>query len=279
MDEPDWKWNTLVDQPRELNDRGKSLLIINLISTDLVVPIEWNSIRPELEKTIELRREKKAYAERMKCLNKRKENISLLARSILQSSEGSRANLSFHELIRLPVIKEFIGAEGHVTIISAEVAWYIRYAMLEIGGARTRALEEKCLSEMYNILSKLEILPSIFDSTSSLRDPVRLLNCSYAIFTDGTCTRSFSGILESMHNHTERSYINLAYRELEARALYENLLGDQPDERSITTAKELADMPKNEHPSIMSMELLRSSKFLCQRCSLGRKYDWLEIVS
>ena len=238
----------------------------------------WNSLLPRLVKIIQRRREKRARLARLDCIERRKDKISELALSFLSSAEGTRANLCHGELIELPMVDEYIKAEGLDEAISADVAEYVRDKMLELGDERTKRIEDLFASAMYDTLSKLDLLPPGCDWALVAEQPMTILNCSWAFFEHQNyhVTFSASTIMESVHCHTEITYTRLGYQI--APSLYRRYEVFKPDNLHIMTAKKLLERVDGDHPS-MEFSQLVDTKYRCHRCASANGINWPGMVS
>lgn len=102
---------------------------------------EWDTLRPQLEEIIRLRRERIQLLSRRQCLSSRTSAIRNVAHSIL---EESKLLFSFSELMHHPVISKIVNANGLEKTISAGSLELIKSSVLESGSQTMKEETEVC---------------------------------------------------------------------------------------------------------------------------------------
>lgn len=104
-DDPDWKWDKLVDQPRELTDRSMCIMFSTTrLPSDDRNYVVWKNIQPQLEETIRLRRE---YMAAM-LFDDRTEDLRSIIMDTFDASDERHKFMNFGELLELPEVYALI---------------------------------------------------------------------------------------------------------------------------------------------------------------------------
>lgn len=121
-------------------------------------------MRPQLEETIRLRREKT----RRECANSRRRAILDIARSMVRSNKVKL--LLYDELLELPVVAKIISADGfHKTISEGDIQT-VKASVLDLGRKRLQGAADFCGVNMMAAFTECGLIPSDVMTSDCDRD-------------------------------------------------------------------------------------------------------------
>ena len=123
-----WIWGSLVGKMQPLTEK------------------EWDAIRPQLEETIRLRRQKRE--------RERTRNACATAAGLLASLNGRNLLFTRAELIALPVVDEYINATNVGRYPDNEIRQRILKGARDAGTRIMRAVKEKSNSDMLQAMGQ-----------------------------------------------------------------------------------------------------------------------------
>lgn len=235
----------------------------------------WNNIRPQLEETLRLRREKLRRLARAK----RERSVCSQALSVLKSEKGKLCILSFGELLELPLVKEFLEGDSLDATIGEDVSEVIERTIVDIGTRNKGKVEWQAASDLMAAFSGYDLLPSGAQSPAeALPVDLSVLNHSCAFFrgrssySDGF--RSFSDISQEFVEDTKGTYVCADRHPI-------NYLSelDIPHRRAISVAKRLVEKLDVVNSTMEELQELGNA-FICTRCDplFRRKRSWSSLV-
>ncbi|KAH8116966.1 hypothetical protein DFH11DRAFT_1141796 [Phellopilus nigrolimitatus] len=196
-DQKDWKWNSLIDQPRPLTDRI------------------WKNILPQLEETIRLRREKRARIAKERRRSERRYKLRKLAEKFVCSESGKTCYVAPVELYKQPLARQFVESDEEGTALS-EAQWLsIKQQVVEFSKVRQREIEEEAASAL--VAARREAgLPAIsaisIESSEGKREvqagegkSVSVLQHPTAFFGSRDL-KPFTGILDERHDYCHKEF-------------------------------------------------------------------------
>lgn len=227
-------------------------------------------MRPQLEETIRLRREKT----RRECANSRRRAILDIARSMVRSNKVKL--LLYDELLELPVVAKNISADGfHKTISEGDIQT-VKASVLDLGRKRLQGSADFCGVNMIAAFTECGLIPSDVMTSDCDRDkPSRSSSISAWDIVNHCCAQfkyknwkyrppsTFDELL--LDHHPEGS-----------GKLYERY---SPDTQAILIAKRLAEVLGLLHLSSGELALFKDN-FVCARCDplFRKKMDWQGLV-
>ncbi|THH06455.1 hypothetical protein EW145_g4074 [Phellinidium pouzarii] len=144
LDEKGWRWNDLVRQPRPLTDRV------------------WSNMRPHLEKTICLRREKNARNR----IKERREKLIKHTETFLGSEKGQVFCMGVLEFLELPLSQEVIHSD-EAWAASIQKHWdSLKHSILDFSKSRRQEFAKKAIDKLISARHESG-LRDIFASVSS----------------------------------------------------------------------------------------------------------------
>lgn len=237
--------------------------------------IAWATIRPQLEETIRLRRDKTFRVSRSLCLLSREGKIINFAQSIVKSHEA-KLLLLHAELLKLPDVSNILNADGLHGSISEKDAQIIKASVLDLGTKRFQEEAELCGNAMMVAFAECGLLPSN-ETTNDCNQDKSLQNCSMSV----------SNILEhccALFKYTDRTY--RPYTTFSVLVSDHQPLGSghllaecTPDVQAVLIAKKLAEDLNAMHLTTSDLNLLKDC-FVCARCDpiFLKKLDWESLV-
>ncbi|KAH8115068.1 hypothetical protein DFH11DRAFT_143824 [Phellopilus nigrolimitatus] len=260
-DEENWKWNSLVDQPRPLTDRI------------------WKNILPQLEETIRLRREKKTRLEKEQLFKKRQQKLREIAETFVCSESGKTCYVAPAELFKQPLAKQFIESDGTGTDL-CEAQWLsIKQQMVEFSKVRQREIEEEYASAIV-IARRNAGLPAIstklMESSEDKRETQTGKSKSDGVLQHPTAffgsryLKLFTSILEDRHDYCWREFRWSRGNQWEH---------SQPACNGILYADALyseLDLPSTTMDDMLALE----KSFVCLRCdpTFRELMTWTDLV-
>ncbi|KAH8118055.1 hypothetical protein DFH11DRAFT_1875223 [Phellopilus nigrolimitatus] len=196
IDQNGWKWSNLIDQPRPLTERI------------------WENIRPQLEETIRLRREKKIELEK----KLRQRRFGYATKELLYSRGSAPEDYYIvpSELLELPLAKQLFESDQVWTEIPEAQQSYIKQYAIERSNARLLKLEEEGASAIVRARREAGV-PAINTIASNSSEPDRELTRNeetktqdilqhpttfFTIWEYGNqCLYTFSEMLEELAKH------------------------------------------------------------------------------
>ncbi|KAH8116967.1 hypothetical protein DFH11DRAFT_1578405, partial [Phellopilus nigrolimitatus] len=196
-DQKDWKWDSLIDQPRPLTDRI------------------WKNILPQLEETIRLRREKRARIAKERRRSERRYKLRKLAEKFVCSESGKTCYVAPVELYKQPLARQFVESDEEGTALS-EAQWLsIKQQVVEFSKVRQREIEEEAASAL--VAARREAgLPAISTISIEFSEDKRevqdgegksasVLQHPTAFFGSRDL-KLFTGILDERHDYCHKEY-------------------------------------------------------------------------
>lgn len=237
--------------------------------------IAWAILRPQLEETIRLRRDKIFRIARSSCISSRKQAILGFARSLAMSNEA-KLLLLHDELLELPDVSNIINADGlHETVSEGDMQ-IVKTCALDFGTKRFQEEADLCGAAMLLAFAECGLISS----------DERVSDCDQDK-TSRSFSKADSNVLE--HCCALFKYTNMPYR---PQTTFSVLLSDHqpwgsghlvakctPDARAILIAKQLAKDLDVLHLTTSDLDLLKDC-FVCARCDpiFRKKLDWGGLV-
>ncbi len=128
QDESSWKWNSLIYQQRPLTDRSKLFHSLKQQRVTRYSDTVWSTIRPQLEKTIQLRREKKFPSNK----SARNAELAYLYAKFQESFIGPNF-LPWTILASVPVVATMLAADDYSQPLTRE-GWQWTYISKQLPG-------------------------------------------------------------------------------------------------------------------------------------------------
>lgn len=194
---------------------------------------EWDTLRPQSEETIRLRRERMQLLSRRQCLNSRTHSIL----------EESKLFLSFSELMHHLVISKIVNANGLEETTSAGVLELIKSTVLELGSQTMKEETEACGSAMATAFAKCGIILPLKHSSLSRAD---IFEHSCAFFENYQLPLQLRRVLAFDHL-VSCNHIGSIKRLFELYA---------PDTNAISVSKTLAEGLNVVHLTLSELDLL-----------------------
>ncbi|THG97667.1 hypothetical protein EW145_g7569, partial [Phellinidium pouzarii] len=265
LDEKGWRWNDLVRQPRPLTDRI------------------WNNIRPHLEDTIRLRREKKARIAKGIRIQERREKLIRLAGTFLESEERQICCIGVFEFLELPLSQEVIHNDESWTVNLRKHWDCLKQNILDFSESRRQKFAEQAASMLISARHESG-LHDVFASVSSQDEvnhgPIDILQHPTAFFKRSPDNGNFTVATFSS------SWCNLS-----RRCLKEYQAGQMPGVRMrldmgvYQTDRSVLSVANALYASVGVATALDELKaldiaFVCMRCAPSERYhhSWHELV-
>ena len=245
-----WIWGSLVGKMQPLTEK------------------EWDAIRPQLEETIRLRRQKRE--------RERTRNACAAAAGLLAGLNGRNLLFTRAELIALPVVDEYIkatdmGRYGHY--LHNEAKQRILKGAREAGTTIMRAVKEKSNSDMLQAMGQCGFALPGHEARASPRYQHWVLDhcCSFFSYEGAGGSGPFSKAIAYLQANCVKSLNNASMDVMPVS-------GFNPDIQAIKIAKRLSELLKIDK---LSMDQLLNSGdvFSCRRCQHQQCRTWDEIVS
>lgn len=249
-----------------INLMKKYLHSIHLI----VLRIEWAILRPQLEETIRLRREKT----RRECADSRRRTILDIARFMVRSKDFKL--LLYDELLELPAVSKIINADGiHKTISEGDIQ-KVKASVLDLGTKRLQEAADFCGVNMMAAFSDCGLLPSDVMISDCDRDKLSRSSSVSAWNIVNHCCAQFKYKNWGYRPPSTFSELILDHSPESSEKFYERY---SPDKQAILIAKRLAEDLGVLHLSSGELALFNYS-FVCARCDplFRKKMDWQALV-
>lgn len=237
--------------------------------------LAWATLRPQLEETIRLRKDKMFRIARSQCLSSRRVEVQDFAKSMVKSNEV-KLFLLYAELLRLPDVSNIINADGLHNSINEKDMQIIKTSALDLGTRRFQEEGDLCGAAMMVAFAECGLLPS--DEMTS--------NCDQDE-SSRSASISVSNILE--HCCAIFKYANRTYR---PQTTFSSLISDlqhwgsgylleqcTPDTQTILITKKLAEDMDVIHSTTSELNLFKDG-FVCARCDpiFRKRLDWVGLV-
>ncbi|KAH8113508.1 hypothetical protein DFH11DRAFT_304549 [Phellopilus nigrolimitatus] len=135
LDERGWRWNALVEQPRELTDKA------------------WNNLHPRLEQIIHLRREKKAQREKEDRVRAREKRLLELVKDFIQSDTSFILSVLAPELLEFPLAREIVDNDDLPIEFSLDILYPLKGELIATSNARILEIETNLIPKICSVSS------------------------------------------------------------------------------------------------------------------------------
>ena len=243
----------------------------------------WKTILPQLEATIELRREKKIIVEQAKRVKQckdaqesRKKKLYDIVLSLMDSKEGNNYFISHEEFLKLPAAKKLLKPEGTNTNVSDADAQSIKEKVLEVGAVKKERYIQQWGRTMLSSLADSGYAEAIKDP--STEDCLKVLEHNYAFFLGSDWPSDLPYTFPDLLRLTGDSFRVIYWCENRTREDQQY----KPCELAIKIGHALAKDLDIESLSMTELNLFQEV-FICKRCEWtrerSRRFTWDGLVS
>lgn len=220
-------------------------------------------------------------------MSKRRDQIRLFAKSIIDSDEERFCALPFTALLEIPDVKDLISSSGTDHRVDAHDLEALRETIIEHGLAAKREATERCEPGMEKALTTHGLLPeSSHGKTNkhrkdqSLASPVNVLEHKCAFFRDLLWDRDPMSFESTGWAQVKHSYRFTGLMTVPTGPEAYEYRSNVPDAQAMMIAKKLADVLDIGELTMKELDAL-GKIFVCLRCDpvLRQKLTWQELVS
>ncbi|THH03242.1 hypothetical protein EW145_g6411 [Phellinidium pouzarii] len=259
IDEKDWKWKILTRQPRKLTDRT------------------WANIRPQLEDTIRLRREKDAMILRNEHIKERQSRLDDLGEDFALSDEGKACCISYLEFRKHPLYQEVAENDDTGTDPTPEQWKLLKQVMLDLSTVHRHKFTIEAASLITRVRKCAGLQGSFASNTSG----------------DSVHGSQYGSVSDAILRHPTSFFEDPNSRKLNALCTFSDLLQKRrenyysdhpitlkPTALLLSNANGVYNSLGSGVASTMDGMVALDESFICMRCSplMRKRLSWTGLV-